>query len=564
MRSPLPWILLIGLLSMGGSLRADYYMDDYGFILNSKGDGPATFRWQWMGQSYGSTALDASSTSLFQLLPGLMTKISNTLFPMNPLGAHLWNLGIHLGLAVLVFRLGLRLLAQLEVLPSAALRQQAAFLGALVFACHPLGTEPVHYAKCHMIQLVALFSFWATCEGLNFLKRPTLRHGMRLAGIMGLCVISYFPGAVLMGINMGLLSLFFLRGKPRDHYRRYLPTAEVLKKPFARVLVGLAMAGIAYVAWFFFSFSHHVWTAMGNLYPTHWVTQGRVFWEYAQRMVLPIHLSSDHYQAWSTFEDPGAVIRLVAFGMLGIGAAALALWKPSGQVRAFGLLLCFILIPFAMRFLYMNTEIMVEYRAYHALPWVGLLAGWGLTALSQRLQSAPLPSGKLCWLPAATLVAVFTLLSAKRGSVWRSGTSLAEDVLAQYPLNNRARTQLQSFDLDAGRFPAVMERHAEILKVRDQINALNATTAGRTSIDPVRADASVIGSYQFAVLARAEMEGCVKALAFADQSIASLKTSLPRYFSQKSSGDVVDAWPLLEARAAVERAKAAGYGIPAP
>ena len=73
-------------------------------------------------------------------------------------------------LAVLVFRLGGRLLAQLGVLPSAASRRQAAFLGALIFACHPLGTEPVHYAKCHMVQLVALFSFWATCEALQFLN----------------------------------------------------------------------------------------------------------------------------------------------------------------------------------------------------------------------------------------------------------------------------------------------------------------------------------------------------------------------------------------------------------
>ena len=145
-----------------------------------------------------------------------------------------------------------------------------------------------------------------------------------------------------------------------------------------------------------------------------------------------------------------------------------------------------------------------------------------------------------------------------------SGTLLAENVLSQYPLNNRARTQLQSFDLDAGQYPAVLERHAEILMVRDQIEALNATTAGRTIIDPNRANVSVIGSYQFAVLARAEMEGCIKALAFADQSIASLQTRLPSYFRKKDAGDTVDAWPLLEARAAVERAKAAGYGAPVP
>ena len=563
-QSPLLWILLMGFLSMGGALRADYYMDDYGFILNSKGDGPSTFRWQWMGKSYGSTALDAMGTSLFQLLPTLMTIVSNTLFPQNPMGAHLWNLSIHLCLAVLVFRLGGRLLAQLGVLPSAASRRQAAFLGALIFACHPLGTEPVHYAKCHMVQLVALFGFWATCEALQFLKCPTGRQGLRLTLIMVLCVVSYYPGTVLMGFNLGLLFLFFLRGKTKGYYNRYLPSDAVMAGRPARLLIGVACAVILFTAWTFAFFFYKALTNLGDLYPTHVLTQGRVFWEYAQRLVLPVHLASDHYQPWSTFADMSAVFRLTGFALMGIGALWLALGKHSRSSRALGLLLCFVLIPFAMRMLYMNMEIMVEYRAYHALPWVGLLAGWGLTALALRFQSRPSPISKIRWVPAGVLVAAFTLLSAERSKVWRSGTLLAENVLSQYPLNNRARTQLQSFDLDAGQYPAVLERHAEILMVRDQIEALNATTAGRTIIDPNRANVSVIGSYQFAVLARAEMEGCIKALAFADQSIASLQTRLPSYFRKKDAGDTVDAWPLLEARAAVERAKAAGYGAPVP
>ena len=156
----------------------------------------------------------------------------------------------------------------------------------------------------------------------------------------------------------------------------------------------------------------------------------------------------------------------------------------------------------------------------------------------------------------------FTLLSAQRGVVWRSGTSLAHNVLEQYPLNNRARTQLQSFALDAGEFGPVLRLHEEILAVRDQINAVNRQQAGRLMVDTMRADSNVIGSYQFAVLARAELEGCLKALTFADHSIASLKTLLPGEFQAKPGETVTGSWPLMEARATVERALAAGYGTP--
>ena len=56
LRHPLLWILLVGLLAMGGALKADFYMDDYGFILNRNGDAPVTFNLPLAGHVYGSTA----------------------------------------------------------------------------------------------------------------------------------------------------------------------------------------------------------------------------------------------------------------------------------------------------------------------------------------------------------------------------------------------------------------------------------------------------------------------------------------------------------------------------
>lgn len=561
LQRPLLWLLAIGMLAMGGALRADFYMDDFGFILNSKGDAPNGFRWYWGGEAHGSTAPDAMDTSIFQLLPTLMTLLTNTLFPLNSTAAHVWNLSIHLFLAVLVFRLGERLLRRLDLLSTPQARTQAAFIGALLFVCHPLATEPVHYAKCHMVQLVALFSFWATCEALEYLAVPGRKTAWRFGVAAVLCILSYFPGTVLLGFNLLAVFCYFLTSPGgREKLLRLRPNADVLRRPrMVLLLCGAALIAVWLGLWFVRRFVL-VLESWGDMYPVHVVTQGRVFWEYLQRIFVPVHLASDHYQPWSTWRDTGAVLRLAGFAMLLIGAAVMA-FKSGGRARrSLGLLLVFCFIPFAMRMLYVNIEIMVEYRAYHALPWVGLLGGCGLARLAGRWKASPLR-----WLPAATIIVLFTVLSAERGAVWRSGTSLAENVLAQYPLNNRARTQLQSFDMDAGEYGAVLDRHAEILAVRDKITLLNDAAGGSRFIDPLRADTNVIGSYQFAVLARAEVEGCLKALVFADQSIASLKQKLPGQFSEKPGQGSLGAWPLLEARSAVQKAKNAGYtGNPEP
>ena len=148
LRRPLFWIILVGLLAMGGALNADFYMDDYAFILNSKGDAPNEFCWQFLGQRYGSKSFDAMGISVFQLIPTTLTLLSNWLFPLNPAAAHVWNLLIHLTLAVLVFRLGKRLLQRLGLLDSPAARSQAAFIRTPVRAQQSTFQDPVLVVCC--------------------------------------------------------------------------------------------------------------------------------------------------------------------------------------------------------------------------------------------------------------------------------------------------------------------------------------------------------------------------------------------------------------------------------
>jgi hypothetical protein len=550
-----PWILVlaVGLLAMGGALRADFYMDDYGFILNQKGTAPVTFHWQCLGFNWGDTSPGARPITLFQTIPSLITMAIGALFPANPVAAHAVNLAIHLALAMLVFGLGQRLLGQLKVLPDESQRRRAALLGALIFACHPLGTEPVHYAKCHMVQLVALFGFWATVEGIGFFRAPGKRTGLMFLLPASLCALSYYPGFVLMVANAVVLTLFFAEGRCLTALRAVGLRRGMLHRPAFMAGLALALTVLGAAGHAFYVRFQVVLINWGDMFGTHFATQGRVFWEYVRRIFVPTGLSSDHYQPWSTLHDPEAVLKLALFAVLFGGVAWFALRRGNASQRGVALLFWLALIPFAMRLLYVNIEIMVEYRAYHALPWISLLAGCGLSVLSAKM--AP---SKLRLMPAAALILVFTLVSAGRGMVWRSPIGLALDVLEQYPLNNRARNQVQNFLLRSGQFAGILQCHEEILSVYQEILSLNRELAGRKEIDTRRAEWNLMDSYGLAIYAHAELEGCLKAIAFADQSISSLKTQLPGQFKPVPGQALPGVYPVYEAKVMVERVHAAG------
>ncbi len=175
-RHPVYLILVVGLIAMGGALRATFYLDDHIFILNGTGSAPNTFRLTLGSFQIGDLSAGAREFTIFQIIPTILTLLTNWLFPMSTAAAHSWNLLIHLAFSVMVFRLGKRLLERLCILGSDSSRHQAALWGALIFACHPIGTEPVHYAKCHLVQLVALFGFWASCAAVEFVSTPSRRR----------------------------------------------------------------------------------------------------------------------------------------------------------------------------------------------------------------------------------------------------------------------------------------------------------------------------------------------------------------------------------------------------
>jgi hypothetical protein len=131
-----------------------------------------------------------------------------------------------------------------------------------------------------------------------------------------------------------------------------------------------------------------------------------------------------------------------------------------------------ILGPLLLRFGYVVSELMVEYRTYPAMPWVALLFA---VALIQIRASIP----RIASAAAIALLVCFTGISHARSATWSSSTSLFSDILANYPLQLRAYNGLSDEDLRAGRFHDVLKRAPEFFSKLDQLLKFNQRSAAR-------------------------------------------------------------------------------------
>ncbi len=159
-RSWLPFLLLamVTLAAHGLSLRVDFYMDDKPHILLN---------------DRVSEGLDAPSRFKSRHLTYAIWRGVHLAFGPNPVAYHAVNLILHLGVVFLFLPVARRVLALRPGLDERT-SESVAFWGTLLFAVHPMVSEPVNYAAQTSMLLLSLFATWACYLFLrwNESKRP--------------------------------------------------------------------------------------------------------------------------------------------------------------------------------------------------------------------------------------------------------------------------------------------------------------------------------------------------------------------------------------------------------
>lgn len=424
----------------------------------------------------------------------------------SPIAFHVLNLCIHVFLSIFVLwsiRDFQRFLA-----PDGGNTGSSFFaiLVALVFACHPLGSEPVNYARCTPILLVGMFSYIAAWATLRLYCVPTNRvmSGAIVALSVVLATFSKEPGLIHALGSVGLV-MWFCRGKSgnlgSEGYKKWIISG------------GLIAALLAAPAW---ALGKVVVAAVSKPeFFNHILTQCRVFWMYVQKLFLPIDLSVDHYILWTnSWQDWSALVALAAILIV---VAGLAIFGKRN--RLIGLAVALASFHLLLRMGYViGHEMMVEYRTYPSLPWGAVILVSILISIGNKLTFKK----EILRICVAAIVVSLALLSIARSTLWSNPSALARDALRQYPDNNRARAALMRQLLLLERFDLVAAEHEGVLASVAKMTAQNQKEKAVRRYDHDR----LIGDWTSAetsyVPALVSLQGVEAAIAHLERTIETL------------------------------------------
>lgn len=337
-------------------------------------------------------------------------------------GYHLVNLGLHALCSLLVWALGLRLLET----------RREALLAGLLFALHPLATEPVNYISSRSESLAACFYLGSF---LLYLQGDETHSGQSRPGIWGsfihrgagpengsegryewlfrfLSVAAYGVGLLAKSVVITVPALLWLydrmvRGRNREWW---------VYAPYVAVGGGYLLL-IRQNGFFTQSLAEPVRNWGAQLW-----TQAKAPAYYLKLLFAPHGLNVEH----QFFEAAGAGEGAVLAGMALAVSLALLAWcgrrKLAGFCLAWGAI---VLLPSTL----MPLNVLVnERRLYLALAGFAWLCG----QLSRRLH------GRMLWIALPLL----GLLTWQRNAVWRDELSLWQDAVRKAPGMYRTQTQL--------------------------------------------------------------------------------------------------------------------------
>lgn len=371
---------------------------------------------------------------------------------LDPRGYHLVNIFLHALNVLLVFLVSRRLVA----LAFGEERPWLAFAASLLFALHPVNTEVVTYIHHRGESLAALFFLSAF---LAFLEAHERSRGWLVAAI-GCFILALLskPTAITLPIVLLLADFLFLCGAdPRAVWKR-----RARHLPFWIVAVAYVAFRLAYLGQIGDAETPtHRWTSLS--YAT---IQPYVLARYLITLAWPDGLCADHLIRPATgLLDPRVFLPFVV--LVGLGAGLVLLYRRNTPATRYGLFaaLWFLVVLAPTSSVVPINDAMAERRIY--LPSVGF---YWLALLGGRALLGPAAAGVRRWLPGAVLGLAALALGATtvdRNRVYADPVRFWNDILASYPTNARARSNLGNLHYFKGDYDAAIREYLEAIAADD-------------------------------------------------------------------------------------------------
>ncbi|MFH1569247.1 MAG: Wzy polymerase domain-containing protein [Gemmatimonadota bacterium] len=415
-------------LCYANSLHGAFHYDDFHSIVENRavrslGNVPRFF--------VDPTAFSADSEkAMYRPLLLVTYALNHRLGGYGVEGYHVVNIGLHAAAALLVW-----LLAR-QLWPG----RRAALVAALLFAVHPLATEPVNYISSRSELLAATLYLAAL---LLYLRRDA--GGPQRLGSLACFALALLSKSTAVTLPAVLLAYEYLRADRRRAWRQRLAGPARALRWYWLLAAGY-LATISLNGFLGHSLESPVRGGLVQL-----ATQLKALPYYLKLLFYPWGLSVEHQFAESTSLGDGTVLAgfaLVA-SLVGVALAAPRRSPMSGAAAASWSLL--VLLPASA----MPLNVLVNERRLYLVVAVLALALAGMLGRRERWAIG------LC-LP------VLALLTASRNHAWESELSLWEDAAARAPRMPRVQTNLGKALQQAGDWDGALAAYERSLALDDR------------------------------------------------------------------------------------------------
>lgn len=370
-------------------------------------------------------------------------------------GYHVFNLGVHLCAALLVYALVL-LSFRTPHLRESRLAQRSgltALLASLLFVTHPVQTMAVTFVVQRLTSLTTLFYLLAMVLYVSARLKAENESG-KAGGwkIPALLIGGSVVSAILamktkeisftLPLAVALYELFFFYGEWKRRFLYLVPL--LLTLPIVPLsILGSPDAMVAQV---------RVQTEMSRL--DYLFTEFRVIVTYLRLLVFPVNQNLDYdYPLYTSFFAPPVLLSFLL--LASFFALAMYLYfrtrpvspdsqrsfpppaEPALRLISFGILWFFLALSVESSLIPI-VDVIFEYRLY--LPSVGAIiaAVTAFALLLDRVRNQNLVNALM--VGAVAVVLIFGIATWKRNIVWQSQLNMWRDVAAKSP--NKARPQV--------------------------------------------------------------------------------------------------------------------------
>ncbi|MHC4562212.1 MAG: hypothetical protein ACYS8X_05500 [Planctomycetota bacterium] len=405
----LPLLVCVAVLPYVNSLNGSFHFDDEWAIVRNE-----SIR-SWAGMA---------EHSLGRWLTYFTYYVNYSIHGLDFMpGWHLVNIALHAACV-----LGLYGTLRLVMASAGRGNSPAPFIAALLFAVHPLASEPVNYIRARGAMIYTMLTLTALCGAV--MAHQAKSWPPRVAGIV-LAVIAICLAAITKEV-----AGFFALAAPSLYVAAFVGPAVIGRKR-TWLVIGSVVALVGLGAWVWSRSSGSLtWLARFTSHPLagqHFWAMTTVFWRYVSLAIWPApgRLSVDHYVPYHpsrVYSFGDADVMPAIAGILVLLGVAIWLVRRRPAVSVFLMVPLMGILPY---FVVTTIDVLVEYKFYLPLTGMCALAGLGLA----RLWRAKPVAGRALVLG---LCLAMGLATASRNVAWRTELSLWEDAAQKGP--RKART----------------------------------------------------------------------------------------------------------------------------